>query len=281
MAYSCTMDSSRPAENRAATGIERDDDLELLSDALREGGRIAMGYFCKNPRAQQKADGTSVSEADFAVDTALRDLLTGARPGYGWLSEETEDNDARLDCERVWVVDPIDGTRAFLKEKPEWTIAAALVEAGRPVIGVVYNPASNEFFHAVQGQGTQLNGTRVGVSDPVALKNSSLIASQGLLGRNIWDLPWPPVQTQWVNSIAYRLALVAAGQFDGTLSMSPKNDWDLAAAELLVQEAGGTMTTQTGGSFLYNSPRPRQEGVIAAGPSLHAELLDRCRRANI
>lgn len=274
------MNETPSAADCAETSSPWGDDLALLNDAVREGGAIALRYFGKNPNAQKKSDGTSVSEADFAVDTALRDILTRARPEYGWLSEETEDTPERLSRERVWVVDPIDGTRAFLKEKPEWTIAAALVEAGRPVVAAVYNPVREEFYHAVQDQGTWLNGAQVTASDPVPLEQCRLAASAELFRRKIWDRPWPPMTTQWVNSIAYRLALVAAGTFDGTLSLSQKSDWDLAAAELLVQEAGGRVTTNTGERLQYNSTHPRQEGVVAAGVALHGELLDRILRAN-
>lgn len=273
------MDTNPTSKNDAENSFSRRDDLALLIDAVRDGGAIALRYFGKDPDVQTKPDGTSVSEADYAVDKALRDNLTEERPEYGWLSEETEDTPERLSRERVWVVDPIDGTRAFLKVKPEWTIAAALVEAGRPVLAAVYNPVREEFYHAVQGQGTWLNEAPVTVRDPVPLEQCRMAAAAELFRRKIWDRPWPPMTTQWVNSIAYRLALVAAGTFDGTLSLSPKNDWDLAAADLLVQEAGGLVTTNRGEPFLYNSSNPRQEGVVAAGPGLHGELLDRVLQA--
>lgn len=271
-------EASRSADKARA---ERGADLALLRDAVRAAGQLALGFFGRSPHVEIKPDDSPVSEADIAVDRALKEKLTAARPGYGWLSEESVDDPRRLQCERVWVVDPIDGTRAFLKELPEWTIAAALVEGERPVIGIVFNPATGEFFEAESGRGAWLNGDAIAVRDPAPLEGSELITSRSLLRRKIWRAEWPRLETRWVNSVAYRLALVASGACDGTLSLSRKHDWDLAAAELLVQEAGGRATTHTGGGFRYNQPLPLQQSVIAAGPALHAELLERTRTAAI
>lgn len=275
------MDTQEPSENKTESSSNRDADLAILKDAARAAGAIALTFFGNRPRARTKKDGTQVSEADIAVDEALKEQLLAARPDYGWLSEETDDEASRLEMERVWVVDPIDGTRAFLQEKPEWTVSAALVENGQPVIGVVYNPICEEFYHAVRQQGAHLNDKLIQINDPVALDQSRLVASSGLFRQDFWDRPAPAAQPRWVNSIAYRLALVAAGRFDGTVSLSKKHDWDLAAADLLVQEAGGKATTHTGDSFRYNQPTPLQRSVLAAGPSLHAELLDRTQHARI
>ena len=275
------MNTPEPVENKTKSSSDRDADLALLKDAARAAGTLALTFFGKQPRTRTKNDGTEVSEADIAVDEALKEQLLAARPGYGWLSEETDDEASRLEKDRVWIIDPIDGTRAFLKEKPEWTVSAALVENGQPVLGVVYNPAREEIYHAVRREGAHLNGKPIQVNDPVALEQSRLVASSGLFRHDIWDRPMPVVQTHWVNSIAYRMALVASGQFDGTVSLSKKHDWDLAAADLLVQEAGGKATTHTGDSFRYNQPKPLQRSVLAAGPSLHAELLDRTLHARI
>lgn len=274
------MDVPEPAP-AGAKPDPRSRDLALLREAVREAGAAALDYFGRSLETRHKSDGSPVTPADLAVDRVLRERLTAARPDYGWLSEESEDDGARARRERVWVVDPIDGTRAFLKEKPEWTIAAALVEAGRPVIGIVFNPVTGEFFHAVLGAGAFCNGAPVRVSDPVALESSRLLVSAGLLRRRIWDRPWPDIETVWVNSVAYRLALVAAGRFDATLSLSRKHDWDLAAAALLVQEAGGRATAHTGDEFLYNRVPPLQRSVVAAGPALHARLLERTRAAQL
>lgn len=255
--------------------------LDALNARVREAGALALSYFGQDPRSQTKADGTSVSEADLAVDDYLRKHLGNIDPAYGWLSEETEDDPSRLDRERVWVVDPIDGTRAFLKERPEWTVCAALVENGEPVLAAVFNPAKDEFFHAVRGQGAFLNNTPIAVPDPVSLENCRLAASATMFRPERWPEPWPEMETVWVNSIAYRLALVAAGKCDGTVSMSGKCDWDIAAADLIVREAGGVITTHDKRPFTYNRPNSRHSSVVAAGPALHAQLIARTSEATI
>jgi myo-inositol-1(or 4)-monophosphatase len=253
----------------------RAEDRAVLEQAVRDAGDIALRFFRRCPASRKKADGTPVSEADLAVDKALRERLLAARPDYGWLSEETADDKSRLDRTRVWIVDPIDGTRAFLEDRPDWTIAAALVENGRPVLGIVFNPAREEFFAATRDQGTTLNGAAVHASDRRLLEGASLIASAGLPRRKDWTSVWPPVKTTWVNSVAYRLALVAGGGYDATISLSKKSDWDLAAADLLVQEAGAKLTTHRGEPLLYNGVVPVHESIVAANPALHAALIAR------
>jgi myo-inositol-1(or 4)-monophosphatase len=129
-----------------------DADYALLKTAVRDAGALALSYFRQEIAVQKKQDGSEVSEADLAANALLQRELEGARPDYGWLSEESEDNAKRLTRSRVWMIDPIDGTNAFLRHNPEWTVSAALVEGSEPVIGVVYNPARQEFFHAIKGQ---------------------------------------------------------------------------------------------------------------------------------
>lgn len=255
--------------------------FNAMTDCVEEAGRIALSYFGERPRTEIKPDGTSVSEADLAVDTFLRDNLGAIDPSYGWLSEETHDDRDRLERSRVWVVDPIDGTRAFLKERPEWTICVALVENGQPVMAAVFNPAKGEFFHAVAGGGAFLNGRPINVPEPVTLAGCTLAASATMFRSSRWAEPWPDMETVWVNSIAYRLALVAAGTCDGTVSMSGKCDWDIAAADLIVREAGGIVSTADFKPFTYNQPQTRHSSVVAAGPALHAELIARTSQAKI
>ena len=257
----------------------RNDDTDLLFDAVSEAGALALGYFGKSPKRERKADGSDVSEADLAVNDLLYDRLMGARPDYGWLSEESGDTPDRLERKRVWVVDPIDGTRAFLNEKPEWTVSVALVEDGRPVLAAVYNPSADAYYKAVAGHGATLSGDPIRVDDRDGISGSRLAIGSKLLKRDIWPEPWPEVETRWVNSIAYRMALVSSGDFHGVMSLSGKNDWDIAAADLLVQEAGGLVTTCHGDSFIYNLETPRKDSVLAAGPALHALLLAQTSRA--
>jgi myo-inositol-1(or 4)-monophosphatase len=256
-------------------------DLEKLLSAVREAGALAMSYFGQSPSSELKPDGTSVSEADLAADALLKKRLHMTNRAYGWLSEESEDDLDRLNKSRVWIVDPIDGTRAFLKAKPEWTICAALVEEGHTLLAAVYNPATEEFFHAVRGGGAFLNDKKISVREPVNLEGSCLAASASQLRSSKWDIPWPELKTVWVNSIAYRLALVAAGKCDGTVSLSGKSDWDIAAADLLVYEAGGIVTTHDSIPLIYNLEYPRHSSVISAGPTLHKALFERTSKVTL
>ena len=258
-----------------------DADLDQLLTAVREAGALGLSYFGTAPRTEIKPDGTSVSEADYAVDAFLKERLAGAGRRYGWLSEETEDDLIRLEQSRIWVVDPIDGTRAFLKNKPEWTVSAALVENGHSLLAAVYNPATEEFFHAVRGGGAYLNDKPISVNNPVELEGCCLAASAASFRSERWERPWPPLETIWVNSIAYRLALVASGACDGTVSLSTKSDWDIAAAHLLVHEAGGIVTTHDASPLVYNLEAPRHTSVISAGPALHAALIERTSQATL
>lgn len=275
------MNDSRNLSRAPANEAVAEGDLDQLLSAVREAGALALGYFGADPRSGVKADGTPVSEADLAVDVLLKERLAGAGQRYGWLSEESEDDLIRLDQPRIWVVDPIDGTRAFLKNKPEWTVSAALVENGHSILAAVFNPATKEFFHAVRGGGAFLNDQPISVQDPVELEGSCLAASATMFKPERWDTPWPPLETLWVNSIAYRLALVAAGKCDGTVSLSNKCDWDIAAAHLLVDEAGGIVTTRDASPLVYNRKVPRHSSVVSAGPALHAALIERTSQATL
>jgi myo-inositol-1(or 4)-monophosphatase len=253
-------------------------DFALLEAAVRDAGALALAFFRNGVRAQRKDDGSDVTEADFAVDKLLRERLVGARPDYGWLSEETADDPSRLLARRVWIVDPIDGTRAFVLNKPEWVISAALVEAGQPVMGIVYNPCREEFFDARRGQGSHLNGEPMHVSQRRELEDARILGSKGLAHQPIWDgRPWPRIDLTWVFSIAYRLALVACGRADAVVALTPKHEWDLAAGALLIHEAGGVVTAPHGALLSYNNANSRCDGILAAGPALHGAIISRVR----
>jgi myo-inositol-1(or 4)-monophosphatase len=253
-------------------------DLDLLESAVREAGALALSYFGREIVSKVKLDGTRVSEADFAVDEMLRSALTSSRPHYGWLSEETADDPARLKRSRVWIVDPIDGTTAFLAGTPLWTIAAALVEGHQPVLGVVYNPVRSEMFVARRGHGAFMNGEPITVRDSARIEGISVVASSGLFKKKkLWREPWPRMEISWINSAAYRLACIANGRVHAAVSPTPKSEWDLAAPTLLVQEAGGVVTENDGRALTFNQPVPRHKGLVAAGPELHRLLIERTR----
>tara|TARA_B100000676_G_scaffold295919_1_gene335687 strand:+ start:2845 stop:3636 length:792 start_codon:yes stop_codon:yes gene_type:complete len=249
-------------------------DHALLREAVVEAGALALSYFRAKPEQWTKGKGDPVSEADLAVDALLKERLTGQRPDYGWLSEETEDNDTRLNQPVLWIIDPIDGTRAFLEERPEFTVAAALVADGRPVSGCVFNPATDEFFEATLCGGARRNGVTISVSDRDGFDGARLLASARMIKRTIEAMNVKPESYDAVNSVAYRMALVACGDYDATLSLGPKSDWDLAAADLIVEEAGGLATDRAGTGYRYNGASARQTSLIAANPGLHAALVD-------
>ncbi|HJR55175.1 MAG TPA: 3'(2'),5'-bisphosphate nucleotidase CysQ [Rhizomicrobium sp.] len=250
-------------------------DLALLEAACRAGGDIARRRFEEGCKSWSKQGGSPVTEADLEVDAWLRNTLTAARPDYGWLSEESVDDLKRLDHRVLFIVDPIDGTVAFLKGRPHFTICAAVVEEGVPVAGVVYNPMLDHLYKARAGAGASRNGETIHVSACHSLTGCAMLGDRGMLTAP----PWPQMRVETRNSVAYRVALVADGSFDATLSLSAKRDWDLAAADIIVREAGGRITDRHGAPLRYNGPEARQSTMIAAGASLHDEILSKIGRA--
>jgi myo-inositol-1(or 4)-monophosphatase len=252
-------------------------DLELLIEAARLAGLIALDHRRDGLDIQTKAGGSPVTDGDLAVNEFLTDGLRAARPDYGWLSEETLDDPERLDRKRIFVVDPIDGTVAYIKNRPWWTVALAVVEDGQPITSVVHAPVLNETFTAVRGEGAWLNGHRIQASDVERLEDASMLADAALLERPIWEEPWPTMRLERRNSIAYRMALVGAGGFDAALSLGPKWDWDLAAGALIASEGGARATDHAGGALRFNQRVPQQPSLVCAAPSLHPLIIQRCR----
>ena len=250
------------------------EDLRLLEDTVREAGHIARKFYGGDYKRWNKECGSPVTEADLAVNKYLCDHLTAARPRYGWLSEENTDDPARLTRREVFVVDPIDGTIAFLKNRPHFTICAAIVINGRPRCGVVYNPISEEFYSARAGAGARRNGSVIHVVERHRLEGCSMLGDRTQLTR----APWPPMQVQNRNSVALRLALVADGSADASVSLTSKRDWDLAAADIILSEAGGCLTDADGAVLIYNRPVTRQSSLVAANPELHTEILSLLRQ---
>jgi len=260
---------------RASDATARAREDALVEDALRHGGEIAMRAFKSGQKGWSKHDGTPVSDTDLAVNELLHARLTSAFPDYGWLSEETADTQDRLARERVWVVDPIDGTSAFLAGSDGWCIAVALIEHGRPVLAGVFQPVTQEHFAARLHAGATLNGREIHVSDRRALEGASLLVKPRVLSLDLWPRPWPPVRTAMTPSIALRLCRIARGAEDATFGIGPKSDWDLAAGDLIVHEAGGRMGDLAGRRMVYNRPQVRQDGFVASGPDLFEDLVER------
>jgi myo-inositol-1(or 4)-monophosphatase len=217
-----------------------------------------------------------VTNADLAVDKQLRSELLSARPNYGWLSEETADDRSRLSSRRAFVVDPIDGTIAYVKDRPYWAVSVAVVEDGQPVVGVLHVPAMGETFVAEAGAGARLNGEPIRTPDRSSLDGAALLADARYLRRPGWPEPWPEdLRIETRNSVAYRMALVACGGFDAVVAISAKCDWDLAASDLIVREAGGLATDHLGRGFAYNQASVHKRSLVCAGPELHALILKR------
>jgi myo-inositol-1(or 4)-monophosphatase len=254
-------------------------DLALLESTVREAGQIARKFFGGTYKRWSKALGSPVTEADLAVDRFLNAELRAARPEYGWLSEETDDDPARLEAETIFVVDPIDGTVAFMKNRPHFTICAAVVHRGRPNAGVVYNPVSEEFFAARLGRGAACNGVPIRVSGQAEVEGCRMLGDKAMFAHAAWssapNIPWPEMHVETRSSIAYRMALVANGAFDAMLALSAKRDWDLAAADIILSEAGGIATAHDGSALCYNRASAIQASIVGASPALHANLLNR------
>jgi myo-inositol-1(or 4)-monophosphatase len=247
---------------------------DRLAEAVREAGALALTTFRGELKSWTKGQSSSpVSEADIAVDALLRRRLPEIHAG-GWLSEETEDDPARLDQADVWVVDPIDGTRAYIEGLPDWAVSAALVRDGRPLIAALFAPANGELFLAVAGGGASLNGVAIRASGGDELAHARFAAPKRRLDALARIEPMIEAVPR-VPSLALRLARVASGAIDATFAGPNSHDWDLAAADLLVHEAGGMVTTLTGQSLIYNRPDPIHGVLLAAGRARHAALVER------
>ena len=245
---------------------------EALDGVLREAGDLALRYFRTNVRQWTKGASSPVSEADIAVDDLLRQRLRALAPDYGWLSEESTDDLARLAARRLWVVDPIDGTRSFLEGREDWGISVALVEAGRPILGGFYVPATVELFAARAGGGAFRNGQLLRTSVARNLAGARIGGPMKLIEKMKISEAGATISPR-IGSLALRLARVAEGALDGAVASAHSHDWDLAAADLLVHEAGGVMTTRTGEGLLYNRPTTVHDVLAAAGGAVHARLL--------
>lgn len=250
-------------------------DLALIRDAALAAGELALAEREAGLKTWSKSGGSPVTSADMAVDRVLKDILLSARPDYGWLSEETEDSAERLARRRLFIVDPIDGTVAYMKGKPWWCIPIAVVENGRPVAAVIHAPALNETFSATLGGGATLNGQPISASDTDDLDDASVLADARLMEGPHWDEPWPPMRYEKRNAIAYRMALVAAGAFDAAIALTPKWDWDICAGALIAEEAGAIVSDHHGQPWRFNQADPRQNSLICSAPALHPLIVGR------
>ncbi len=248
-------------------------DLDLLIQAARTSGEIATGYFNATPEVWEKSGGQGpVTEADLHVNRQLEADLQAARPDYGWLSEETEDGDARQATDRLFVVDPIDGTRSFIQGSEDWAHSLAIVENGIVTVGVVYLPMRDLMYTAQLGQGAQCNGVPLSTTKDKPIEAATVLTAKPNMDPKFWADEAPPFQRVFRSSLAYRLALVAQGQFDAMLTLRPTWEWDVAAGSLLVTEAGGTVSDQAGKLPGFNNAHPQLHGMVAAG-GVHHQII--------
>ena len=246
----------------------------------RRCAKPARSAFLISGRVSPAASRRTTARSAKPTSPSMNCCMTGCAPRARTMAgsrRRRADDPARLDAERVWIVDPIDGTRTFLAGEPRWTVAVALVENGRAVLGAVFAPAQSEFYFARGGGGASVNGVPIQISAQDVIEGSRVITAPRMLKSDRWPEPWPAVQPIWVQSMTYRLAMIASGQADATLALSAQSEWDLAAAILLVEEAGGRATDAAGRPLRFNQANPRINGLVAAGPGLHELLVARTR----
>ena len=250
------------------------DDLALALDLADRADGISLARFgAADLRVDTKADNSPVTEADQAIEAMIRTRLESARPGDAVLGEE---GGSSGDGEWRWIVDPIDGTRAYIAGRADWTISVALVEHGRPALAALYAPVTDEMFLAVRGEGATLNGVSMAASRGDTLERARLAGPKRYLDRLSGLTPNILAQPK-VHSLALRLTRVAHGQLDAAFASGGSHDWDLAAADLLVHEAGGVMTDFAGRALSYNRPHVVHGALIAAGPARHGTLIELVR----
>jgi myo-inositol-1(or 4)-monophosphatase len=252
-------------------------DLTREADYARKAalaaGEILKRYYGTKYEIGSKGRDNPVTIADTEADTAIKSILTSAFPDYGWLSEETVDNSDRLDKRRVWIVDPLDGTKEFINNVPEFCVAIGLVDNGEPVVGVSYNPITDEMFWSARGMGCHLGKARVRVTKTRILRRASVLASRSETARGEWEVFDGVLKAVPTGSVAYKLAMVAGGKADATFTRSPKNEWDIASGAALILEAGGKMTDIAGLPMKFNQKITKCAGLIASNGILHDELL--------
>ena len=241
-------------------------DLNIAKDAAIEAGVLIMNYYKADYEIRDKGYHNPVTTADHAADSYLKKVLMEARPEYGWLSEETVDSPDRLNKDRVWVVDPLDGTKEFIEGVPNFVVSVALVENGMPIVGVLYNPVTKETFTAAHGEGARLNGEKIQCTTKDDVPDMVILNSRSETRRGLW-VPFDGTfrELRAIGSVAYKLGLTAAGQADIFASLRPKNEWDICAGNCIINEAGGKLIDLHGNPRIYNQEKTLIEPGLIAG----------------
>jgi len=250
-------------------------DLALLTAAARAAGRIALRFWRQSPKTWEKGDQGPVTEADLAVNDMLKATLLAARPDYGWLSEETPDDAARLGREQVFIIDPIDGTRAFIAGEEGFSHSLAVAHRGLVTAAVVYLPALDRIYTASQASAALRDGTPIAASTRERLEGAAILTTKAGLDPSHWPGGVPDVARSFRTSLAYRLCLVAEGRHDGMLTLRDTWEWDIAAGSLIAARAGVAVTDRNGAAIGFNQPSAQAHGVLALAPKLHPQVLAR------
>ena len=258
-------------------GFKASSEHNLVKESILEAGKLALKWFKKDPEQWKKEDGSLVSKADIEINDLLNKLLKNKNPEFGWLSEENEDDKSRLNKKITFVVDPLDGTKAFLEGKKEFSISVAIVKNGLPVSGIVFSPSTDEMFEAEKNKGSWKNNKKVIISNYNRLEKCKMIAFKPMFSHPAWKEPWPKMDVENRNSIAYRMALVASGQYDAMMALNSKNDWDIAAGDLLISEAGGIVTLHTNKKIIYNIENTKKPSVIGTNKAIHEKIIKRVK----
>lgn len=253
-------------------------DLDLIIDTIKGAGEVALRFAGNDPKSWEKPDGAGpVTEADLAVNDFLEGTLRSARPDYGWLSEESTDTADRLTKDRVFIVDPIDGTRSFQEGSRTWAHSVAVCTDGQITAGAVYLPQRDLLYTAALGQGAFLNGEPLAVSAKQAIADAEVLATKPVLSEAHWPHGVPAFRRSHRPSLAYRLGLVGQGRFDAMLTFRPTWEWDVAAGAIIVSEAKGVCTDRKGANLRFNNASAQLDGMVASSSTLHNELMSALR----
>ncbi|PSL21326.1 3'(2'),5'-bisphosphate nucleotidase CysQ [Shimia abyssi] len=248
-------------------------DLDLLLSAAKEAGRIATSFTGPTAQTWHKPENAGpVTEADLAVNEMLERELRAARPDYGWLSEESLDNGDRLSAKSVFIIDPIDGTRSFIDGSDTWAHSLAIAVNGVVTAAVIYLPLRDKLYSATSGSGAYLNGAPIRCATRASLDGANLLVTRPVMEPKHWKSLPPDIKRSYRPSLAYRLALVAEGRYDGMLTLRPTWEWDIAAGDLILREAGATTSNRSDGPLLFNNADPRLKGMVTANADLHRNI---------
>ncbi len=248
--------------------------LEVAKEAARQAGQVILSYYSSHFEVRSKGVDNPVTTADLEANRVLHEALMDAFPQAGWLSEESTDDLGRLNRDWVWVVDPLDGTKEFIRGVDEFAVSLALVEKHEVILGVTYNPVRQELVHARRGHGTFCNDRPVRVSATSSLAGAVVLSSRSEAERGEWERFRSVLTVEPTGSVAYKLARVAQGKGDMTFSLVPKHEWDICAGTLLVTEAGGRVSDPQGQPFRFNQPDTLRQGIIATNGALYTQICD-------